>query len=137
MSFFGSLAVASSGMQAQRLRLDIISSNIANANTITTPEGGPYKRKDVVFESEKFSKYLAGVKVADVVRDDTPPKLVYDPTNPLANSKGYVAYPNINPIVEMVNLLDATNSYQANISAFNAAKQMAQSIIGVLNVWFF
>jgi len=134
MSFFGSLAVASSGMQAQRLRLDIIASNIANVNTVTTPEGGPYRRKDVIFESEKFSNYLTGVKVADVVRDDTSPKLVYDPTNPLADSKGYVAYPNINPIVEMVNLLDATNSYQANISAFNAAKQMAQSIIGVLNV---
>jgi len=134
MSFFGSLAVASSGMEAQRLRLDLIASNIANANTITTPEGGPYKRKDVVFESEKFSKYLEGVKVADIVRDDTPPKLVYDPSNPLANAQGYVAYPNINPIVEMVNLLDATNSYQANISAFNAAKQMAQSIISVLSV---
>lgn len=134
MSFFGSLAVASSGMESQRLRLNIISSNIANANTIITPEGGPYKRKDVIFESDRFSKYLEGVKVADVVRDDTPPKLVYDPSNPLANAKGYVAYPNINPIVEMVNLLDATNSYQANISAFNAAKQMAQNTISILNV---
>jgi flagellar basal-body rod protein FlgC len=135
MSFFDGMNIAASGMQAQRLRMNIISANIANADSVKTKEGGPYKRRDVVFESEgyeKFSDVLKRVKVADVVRDDTPPKLIYDPHNPLANKDGYVAYPNINPVVEMTNLIDAMRTYQANVSVVDSAKQMAQTALSVL-----
>ncbi|WP_022669666.1 flagellar basal body rod protein FlgC [Hippea alviniae] len=135
MSVFDSLNIASSGMSAQRLRMNIISANIANADSVKTKEGGPYKRRDVVFEAvnyDKFGDVLKEVKVADIVRDDTPPKLVYDPSNPLANKDGYVAYPNINPVVEMVNLIDAMRTYQANASVIDSAKQMVQSALSVL-----
>ncbi len=135
MSIFDSMNIASSGMSAQRLRMNIISANIANADSVKTPEGGPYKRRDVIFEAVgygKFSNILKEVRVADVVRDDTPPKLVYDPSNPLADKNGYVAYPNINPVVEMTNLIDAMRTYQANASVVDAAKQTIQAALGVL-----
>ena len=135
MNLFDSMNIASSGMSAQRLRLNIISANIANADTIKTPEGGPYKRRDVVFEAipyDDFGNVLKKVRVADIVRDDTPPKLVYDPSNPLANKDGYVAYPNINPVVEMTNMIDAMRTYQANASVIDSAKQMIQAALGVL-----
>jgi len=135
MSFFDGMNIAASGMNAQRLRMNVISANIANADTVKTKEGGPYKRRDVIFateNTENFSSILKKVKVADIVRDDTPPKLKYDPFNPLANKAGYVAYPNINPVVEMTNLIDAMRSYQANISALDAAKQMASGAISIL-----
>ncbi len=135
MSFFDGLEIASSGMSAQRLRMNIISANIANADSVKTKEGGPYKRRDVIFEAkdyDKFSDILKKVKVADIVRDDTKPKLIYDPHNPLADKDGYVAYPNINPVVEMTNLIDAMRTYQANVSVVDSAKQMAQSALGVL-----
>ena len=135
MSIFDSMNIASSGMSAQRLRMNIISANIANADSVKTPEGGPYKRRDVIFEAVgygKFSNILKEVRVADVVRDDTPPKLVYDPNNPLADKNGYVAYPNINPVVEMTNLIDAMRTYQANASVVDAAKQTIQAALGVL-----
>ncbi len=135
MSIFDSMNIAASGMSAQRLRMNIISSNIANADSVKTPEGGPYRRRDVVFEAKgygKFSNVLKEVEVADVVRDDTPPKLVYDPNNPLANKKGYVAYPNINPVVEMTDLIDAMRTYQANASVIGSAKQTVQAALGVL-----
>ncbi len=135
MSIFDSMNIASSGMSAQRLRMNIIAANIANADSVKTPEGGPYKRRDVIFEAVGYGKFpsiLKEVKVADVVRDDTPPKLVYDPSNPLANKNGYVAYPNINPVVEMTNLIDAMRTYQANASVVDAAKQTIQAALGVL-----
>ncbi|WP_035588668.1 flagellar basal body rod protein FlgC [Hippea jasoniae] len=135
MNLFDSMNIASTGMSAQRLRLNIISANIANADTIKTQEGGPYKRRDVIFEAtpyDDFGNVLKKVKVADIVRDDTPPKLVYDPSNPLANKDGYVAYPNINPVVEMTNMIDAMRTYQANASVIDSAKQMIQAALGVL-----
>ncbi len=135
MGFFDSINIASSGMSAQRMRMNIISANIANADSIKTKEGGPYRRKDVIFEATNYSKFsgiLKKVKVADIVRDDTPPKMVYDPSNPMANKDGYVAYPNINPVVEMTNLIDAMRTYQANVSVMDSAKQMAQAALSVL-----
>ena len=135
MGFFDSINIASSGMNAQRLRMNIISANIANADSVKTKEGGPYKRRDVIFEAagySKFSNILKKVKVADIVRDDEPPKMIYDPSNPMADKKGYVAYPNINPVVEMTNLIDAMRTYQANISVMDSAKQMAQAALSVL-----
>ncbi len=135
MGFFDSINIASSGLNAQRLRMNIIASNIANADSVKTPEGGPYRRKDVIFRAVgygQFPEILKKVQVADVVRDDTPPKLVYDPSNPMANRDGYVAYPNINPVIEMTNLIDAMRSYQANMSVVDSAKQAVQAALNVL-----
>jgi flagellar basal-body rod protein FlgC len=142
--------------------MNTISSNIANANTTRTAEGGPYKRKEVVFKAIEFDKVLNGqieknnnflryenpldeelfaqdgkpaimsVIVDKVVRDDTPFKLKYDPSHPDADAKGYVAYPNINPVIEMSDLIEATRAYQANVSAFQSAKSIAQSAIDML-----
>ncbi len=146
MSFWNSLRVSASGLLAQRLRLDVISNNIANAQTTHTAEGGPYQRKDVVFTPEggnvtPFSQFLpkfvadrmgvqqnpvqGGVKVATMTTDSTPGTKVYDPTHPDADSSGYVTYPNVNPVVEMTNMLSATRSYEANLSVVEANKRMA------------
>ena len=138
MSFFGSLDTSASGLTAQRLRLDVISQNMANASTTRTEEGGPYKRKSVVFEqvqnesSNSFSSILNkkiqsgnnGVRVAQIVEDESEGSLVYDPTHPDANEEGYVEMPNVNTIDEMVNMISASRSYEANVNSFNSIKAM-------------
>lgn len=138
MSFFGSLDTSASGLTAQRLRLDVISQNMANASTTRTEEGGPYKRKSVVFEqvqnesSSSFSNILNkkkqsgnnGVRVAQIVEDESEGSLVYDPTHPDANEEGYVEMPNVNTIDEMVNMISASRSYEANVNSFNSMKAM-------------
>lgn len=138
MSFFGSLDTSASGLTAQRLRLDVISQNMANASTTRTEEGGPYKRKSVVFEqvqnepSSSFSSILNkkkqsgnnGVRVAQIVEDESEGSLVYDPTHPDANEDGYVEMPNVNVIDEMVNMISASRSYEANVNSFNSMKAM-------------
>ncbi len=134
--FFKSMEISSSGLSAQRLRMNILSSNLANAQTTRTPEGGPYKRKDVVFASqpvEEFGKYLDDafgtqldkVNVTQIHEDQSPPKKVFDPGNPDADKDGYVAMPNIQVMTEMVNMIAATRSYEANTTALNEAKNMA------------
>lgn len=117
--------------------MNVISSNLANVQTTRTPEGGPYRRRDVVFAAaplrssfdEVFARTLddglAEVGVADIVIDGSPPKMVYDPNHPDSNASGYVAMPNINVIEEMVNMLSATRSYEANVTAIQSAKGMA------------
>ncbi|HUJ75616.1 MAG TPA: flagellar basal body rod protein FlgC [bacterium] len=138
MSFLTAMAASSSGLAAQRFRMNIISSNLANAQTTRTPEGGPYRRRDVVFgalpPNRSFEDELRGrvdpeqplqVAVLGVTVDQRPPVLKYDPSSPDANEQGYVAMPNINPMEEMVNLMLATRSYEANVAAFNATKSMA------------
>ena len=162
MAFLSSFDISSYGLSAQRFRMDIISSNIANANTTRTSEGGPYQRRDVVFKATNFSKTLnqkiAGnnnlleyenplndpflqenanpaimsVSVDKVVRDESEFRYKYDPSHPDANENGYVAYPNVNPVIEMSNLIEATRAYQANVSAFQSAKTIAQSAIDIL-----
>jgi flagellar basal-body rod protein FlgC len=130
--------VSASGMTAQRLRMDIISQNIANVNTTRDENGEAYKRKMVVFaekDTNSFADILNsktgtrpgnGVKVSEIVEDTkTPMNLVYDPSHPDANADGYVAYPNVNTVTEMTNLIDASRSYEANVTAFNASKSMA------------
>jgi len=130
--------ISASGMSAQRLRMDIISQNIANVNTTRDENGQPYRRQTVVFEEKTpipFSRFLnsatgarmgSGVKVTSIVQDtETPMKMVYDPSHPDANEEGYVAYPNVNTVTEMTNLIDASRSYEANVTAFNATKNMA------------
>jgi len=161
MSFLSSFDISGYGLSAQRFRINTISSNIANANTTRTDEGGPYRRKEVVFKAVDFDKQLndelqtnylkysnpldeqdsnfeepkpalTTVVVDKVVRDDSKPILKYDPSNPDADKNGYVAYPNINPVVEMSDLIEATRSYQANVAAFQSAKSMATSAISIL-----
>ena len=161
MGFLNSFDISGYGLSAQRFRINVISSNIANANTIETPEGGPYRRKEVVFKAVDFDKQLNDnikanfmqysnpldeedeefsvpkppletVVVDKVVRDDSKPILKYEPNNPNADKNGYVAYPNINPVVEMSDLIEATRSYQANVAAFQSAKSMATSAISIL-----
>ena len=141
MDFATGLRISSSGMSAQRMRLNTISSNIANINTTRTPEGGPYRRKDVVFESmpetknfgeiltDANRKNLERVQVTDVLVDRKAPILKYDPNNVDANEDGYVAYPNINLMEEMTNMIQATRSYEANVSAMKATKDMALSAL--------
>lgn len=137
MSFMDGMNISASGMTAQRLRMDIISQNIANVNTTRDANGEPYKRKMVVFSEKNqvsFADVLAsktgsalgdGVKVSQIVEDTTTPmNLVYDPSHPDADEKGYVAYPNVNTVTEMTNLIDASRSYEANVTAFNASKNM-------------
>ena len=142
MGLFTSFDICASGMTAQRLRTDIISENIANVNTTRTAEGGTYRRKTVVFtekNSNSFNNLLlsnmgvqgssisgTGVKVSRIVEDyETEMNMVYDPSHPDADKNGYVTYPNVNVVTEMTNLIDASRSYEANVTAFNAAKAMA------------
>lgn len=163
MAYLSDFDISGYGLSAQRFRLNIISSNIANAHTTRTAEGGPYKRREVIFKATDFSEVLnkqikrdsnfleyenplndpssqkdakpaiMSVVVDKVVRDDKSGfRMKYEPSNPDANEQGYVAYPNINPVVEMADLIEATRAYQANVSAFNSTKTIAQSAIDLL-----
>ena len=136
MAIFTSFDISGSGMTAQRLRTDIISQNLANVNSTSSQDGGAYRRKTVVFAEKNataFSDVLlstagtvgSGVKVTKVVEDyETPMSMVYDPAHPDADENGYVTYPNVDTVTEMTNMIDATRSYEANVTAFNASKQM-------------
>ena len=138
MGLFQSFNISASGMTAQRFRTDIIAENIANVNTTSTESGGPYRRKIVTFQEKNvtpFSQYLShsknravgnGVKISKVSEDyETDFIMEYDPSNPDADENGYVSYPNVNTVTEMTNLIDATRSYEANATAFEASKNMA------------
>jgi flagellar basal-body rod protein FlgC len=141
MSLFAALQVSASGMQAERTRAETLVENMANAETTRTPEGGPYQRKDVVFSSELqespfsavFQNELAtGVTVADITTDKSAPEMRYLPSHPDANAEGYVAFPKMNPAEEMADLLNTTRSYQANIAAMTAVKDMITHSIDLL-----
>lgn len=137
MDILTGMRVSASGMAAQRTRMNTISSNIANINTTRTPEGGPYRRKDVVFESmpeaKSFGEILTSapqkdvqrVQVTDVVVDRKGPRMEYKPDHPDADENGYVAMPNINLMEEMANMIQASRAFEANVSAMNASKDMA------------
>lgn len=143
MDFLTGMRVSSSGMSAQRLRMNTISSNIANINTTRTPEGGPYRRKDVVFEAipeqktfgeiltDQGARNLSRVQVSDIQVDRKAPMLKYEPDHVDANEDGYVAYPNINLMEEMTNMIQATRAYEANVSAMNNSKSMAMSALDI------
>jgi len=127
MNSFDVLTISGSALEAQRRRMNVIASNLANAQSTRTEEGGPYKRQDVVFTSmpiEQASTEMKGVKVADVVADGKPPKPVYDPGHPDANEEGFVMMPDINPMEEMVNMMMAFRAYEASVSTYNTAKSM-------------
>lgn len=139
MSIFSSFNINASGLTAQRYRMDIISENVANANTTRTEDGTPYRRKVVTFSEKEtqtpFSRVLndardnysgKGVKVSGVYEDTwTESKMVYDPSHPDADENGYVTYPNVNIVQEMTDLIDASRSYEANATAFTASKSIA------------
>ena len=140
MDMFSSLRISSSGLSAERLRMDIIADNIANAETTRTPEGGPYKRKIASFEENltkelntnyEYEPEFKGVKVTKIYEDNSPFKRVYDPSNPDADSKGYVLMPNVNTLNEMVDLISASRSFEANVTAVNAEKQMAAKALEI------
>lgn len=139
MDILSGMRVSASGMAAQRMRMNTINSNIANVHTTQTPEGGPYRRKEVVFEAipeaKSFGEILttqpqreiARVQATDILVDRKAPLLKYEPDHPDANEDGYVAYPNINLMEEMANMIMTTRAYEANVSAMNATKDMAMT----------
>lgn len=161
-NFLNSFDISGYGLSAQRVRVNTISQNIANAQTTRTDEGGPYRRKEVVFKAidfnEQFNKALGeisesakyedplnegayGAKVNPAImsvivdkisRDDKAPLMKFEPNHPDADANGYVAYPNVNPVIEMADLVEATRSYQANVAAFESSKNIANSAISLL-----
>jgi len=138
MSLFSAMSVAASGMTAQRVRTQLLVENISNAETTRTPEGGPYRRKDAVFSSEPVDSSFAslfdesasaesiGVTVSDISVDMREPERRYVPGHPDADADGYVSFPKMNPVEDMVDLMGASRNYQANVSAINAVKDMLQ-----------
>ena len=153
MGFFDGYNVSTSGMSAQRTRINVVSANIANAKTTHTIEGGPYKKQEVVFEdillssgkktnsndiettnTSKSDIALRGVGVKSIVQSDAKPVMRYEPTHPDADEKGYVAYPDINPVIEMVDLIEAMRSYEANVASFNAHKNIDSKTLDILNI---
>lgn len=147
MSLFQSFDIVGSGLTAQRFRMDTIAENIANVNTTHTEDGsGPYRRKSVIFEEKQLTPFATtldsyrsaykgnGVRVSEVFDDtSTDFKMVYDPSNPDADENGYVSYPNVDTVTEMTNLIDASRSYQANVTVFNGLKTTAQQGIAIGN----
>jgi len=140
MNLFDSMNVLSTGLTAERARVDVTSSNLANANTTRTAEGGPYKRRDPVFGTldvapEQFGnamqEALTGVEVSEIISDTNEPRQVYDPSHPDAQDNGYVAMPNITQVEEMVNMLNATRSYEAQLTAMSSVVQMAEKALGL------
>lgn len=145
MALFTGMNINASGMSAQRLRLDVISENIANANTTRTKEGGPYVRKNVILtekmSTDSFGDILNrtisgvgnGVKVTAITNDtDTDMNLVYEPSHPDADENGYVLYPNVNIVTEMTDLIDASRSFEANTTAFEASKNVASKGLSIM-----
>lgn len=135
MDIFTTFKISGSALKANRIRLNTISSNLANVETTSTPEGGPYKKKSVYFESAPvtFQQQLEGnlhdaaqgVQVTRILEDEDPPQMVYRPSHPDADEKGYVAMPNVSVIKEMVDMMSATRAYQANATTIKSAKRMA------------
>jgi len=146
MGLFDAIDVAGSGLAAERLRMDVTAGNLANAETTQGANGQPYKRREVVLQEapvggESFGSMLAsasgappaaGVQVAGIVEDSSPPRQVYDPGNPAADAQGYVLLPNVNPVTEMVDLISSSRSYEANVTAMQASKTMFTQTLGML-----
>lgn len=149
IKWFSALETSASALTAERLRMDVISNNIANASTTRTPEGGPFRRQMVVLGSrpsfasalqqasgqaaanDPFARVGAGVRVVQIVQDQRPFKLKYDPTHPDADANGYVQLPNVETVTEMVDLISASRAYEANVTALNAFKQMVSTALQI------
>jgi flagellar basal-body rod protein FlgC len=140
MSLMTAIEVGASGLAAQRKRLEVLVSNLVNANTTQPSDTEPYRRKDVLFAAVNpeqpfgvaFDDAIQGVEISRVVTDPSPPDMKYEPNHPHADKNGYVAYPNVNAMEEMVNILSATRSYEANLQAVNSAKEMAEKTLEIL-----
>lgn len=140
----GTLAISASALRAERIRIDTVATNLANAHSTQTHEGGPYRRKTVLFAAralDEFGQMLddlgpalrrIGVDVVGIVEDDTPARLVFDPGHPDADETGYVAYPNVDPLVEMVDLQAATRAYEANVQVVNATRRMSDAALSII-----
>jgi flagellar basal-body rod protein FlgC len=130
MAIFSVFDIAGSAMTAQSMRLNVVASNMANADSVAGPDGKPYRAKQVVFQAKPLDASMArganGVVVARVVDDPSPMKTVYDPKSPFANAQGYVTMPNVNVVEEMTNMISASRSYQANVEMINTTKTMIQ-----------
>ena len=140
LGIFSAMEVSASGLSAERTRMNTIASNLANAHTTRTASGGPYKRIDPVFEAELLdrthsdgaaSSAVSTVKVARIVEDSRQGQLVYEPGHPDANAQGYVEYPNVNVVEEMVNMLQASRAYEAGVTSIESVKGMAKSAIDI------
>ncbi len=149
MDLFQAMQISASGLTAQRIRMNVIAANLANANTTQTPEGGPFRRKDVYFRpvgvgelqgpevrrasffENELERELKGVQVTQIVQDARPPRRVYNPAHPEADKEGYVSMPNVNVITEMVGMMDAQRSYEAGVTAINAGKSMVNKALTI------
>jgi flagellar basal-body rod protein FlgC len=132
MSLFNIFNISGSAMTAQAQRLNTVASNLANVDSTAGPDGKPYRAKEVVFQATAMGKEGgAGVKVAAVVESTAPLKMVYDPKHPMADAKGYVAMPNVNPVEEMVNMISASRSYQNNVEVLNTSKTLLAKTLGI------
>ncbi len=136
MDFFTAMEVSASGLSAQRTRMNVSASNLANVDTTQAIGGGPYQRKSVLVESVPWADAargagVNGVAVKQIVSDQSPPKLEFDPEHPDANAEGYVAYPNINPVEEMVDMITASRAYEAGVTALSTAVSMAERALGI------
>jgi flagellar basal-body rod protein FlgC len=134
MSMSNVFQIAASALTAQSMRLNAVSSNLANADSAHASTGEGYKAKQVVFQAVPMSgstPWAQGVRMKEVIEDASPPRLVYDPKHPLADASGYVAYPNVDPAEEMVNMLSASRSYQTNVEVMSTAKNLMQRTIAV------
>ncbi len=143
MNIFSAMEIISTGLTAQRTRLNVTASNLANAQTTRTPEGGPYRRKDPVFTTEsiqtrfremmgdELAKEAQGVRTTEIVEDTTAPRLVHDPGHPDANENGFVAYPNVSVVEEMVNMIMASRAYDAGATAMTAMSTIAKAAMRV------
>jgi flagellar basal-body rod protein FlgC len=128
------LKVSATGLEAQKIRLNVIASNLANVNSTRTPEGGPYRRKDVLFMTYMYDQISQGVDINKIVEDQRPFRVVYEPTHPDADKDGYVKYPNVNPMEEMINLISASRAYEANLTMINSFKDMFIRTLDLLRV---
>lgn len=137
MSFNAGFNIAASGLSAQRARLNVVSSNLANAETTRTEEGGPYIRKQAIFQTknagfeDEMDQAMQGVEMTEIADDQTPTRWVWDPGHPDANAEGYVEYPNVNVVEEMADMIVASRSYEANVTSFQTLKQMAQRALQI------
>lgn len=141
MSIFNSMQISTSGLTLERLKMDTISTNIANVNTTRTEEGGPYRRKDVIFEESlinernkltgRVQKRSSGVKVTEILEDEENFKSIYDPSHPDADQDGYVLSPNVNMVDEMINLISTQRTYEANVTALNTSKAILKKALEI------
>ncbi len=131
MSLFNVFDVSASAVSAQSERLNVVASNLANANSVAGPDGQPYKAREVVFQTHMFGAdpASAGVQVAGVVQNDAPGRTVHDPSNPAADAGGNVTMPNVDPVQEMVNMISASRSYQSNVDVMTTAKTLLDKVL--------